>query len=253
VAEDNEMIDNKPPKPKMQQAQSLTEVSERDTFQTPNYATDIIVPFLQTMRANRIWECAAGLRKIVNRLEYYGFSCVATDLSYEDSLNFLDGEFIPFHVDAIVTNPPFSIKRKFFEKCVYYSKPFALLIPADYSGWTIDAVKTWGCEKIIPTRRIDYITPNTLRRIWEGEVWELYVYKKSETLKEFKERNIVGWNQMLNEHIDHCNYESIYDAPAELLRKYSSSYYHSMWLTWGFNIGRTEAFVELSNEDKFNI
>jgi hypothetical protein len=38
--------------------------------------------------------------------------------------------------------------------------PFALLIPADYSGWMIQAVDFYGCIKIIPTRRIDYITPS---------------------------------------------------------------------------------------------
>lgn len=245
-------------KPKNPQKENPLEVDGRDTFQTPNYATEIIIPFLASMmRVNTIWECAAGLGKISNRLLLDGFDVLSTDLAYSgEDQNFLTC-VSPANFDAIVTNPPFSLKRKFFDKCVYYSKPFALLIPADYSGWIIDAVKTWGCEKIIPTRRIDYITPNILRRIWEGEVWE--IIKKEKDLDSpliSKEMYIdsypMEWQFTMAEHKE-FKFESIYDAPAKLLRKYSSSYYHSMWLTWGFNIGRTETFVELSNEDKFNI
>jgi len=57
-----------------------------------------------------------------------------------------------------------SLKKKFFEKCIEYNLPLALLIPADYSLWVIDAIRKYGCEKIIPDHRIDYITPNQIKK-----------------------------------------------------------------------------------------
>lgn len=188
-----------PRKPKTPQKENLTEVDGRDTFQTPNYATDIILPYLLAKKffgvQFRIWECAAGQGKIVKRLSEKGLDVFGTDLT--EGVNFLTDPAPLF--DCIVTNPPFSLKRKFYEKCLEYGVPFALLIPADYSGWIIQAVQD-GCEKIIPTRRIDYITPTGLSGA-SGH----------------------------------------------------TSYYHSMWLTKGFGLGRTETFVELTNADKLNI
>lgn len=257
-------MDNKPPKPKTPQAQNMEQVSERDAFQTPNYATDLLIPFLTDIAPMSpskkfvVWECAAGLGKIANRLMWDGFDVISTDLSYEGGMkmNFLT-DIMSFPFDVIATNPPFSLKVKFYKKCLEYGKPFALLIPADYSKWTIEAVEKDGCEKIIPNRRIDYITPNILQRIHVGELFEFIKekdsLKKSVTLREYSTWYPSMWRSYLVEFEDYKLFNSIYDAPAELLRKYSSSYYHSMWLTRGFNIGRTETFVELSNEDKFNI
>lgn len=240
-------------KPKTPQKENLNEVDGRDTFQTPNYATEIIIPFLgRVVNINTIWECAAGLGKIAKRLREDGFDVLETDLAYKElGLNFLT-DTPDFGFDAIVTNPPFSLKRKFYERCRQYDVPFALLIPADYSGWIIDAVDKDGAEKVIPRRRIDYITPNTLNRIHEGEAWNCYGIKTC-TMKQFKESHtIYEWQRILDAYPEFI-FESIYKAPPRLLRKYSSSYYHSMWLTWGLGIGKSETFVELTNKMKDNI
>ena len=147
---------------------------------------------------------------------------------------------------AIITNPPFSLTRNFFRKCIEYDIPFALLINADYKQWIIDAVMTDGCEKIIPYRRIDFITPNILNRIHEGEIWNVIEDKKGcETLKEYQEQYMNIWITDLWVHHDLHNYSHVNDVPNELLVKYSSSDFHSMWLTRGFNLGGSETFVDL--------
>lgn len=183
-------------KPKSQQKGNLDSVDGRDLFQTPNYATELLIPFMPK-NVNVIWECACGEGKIVKVLLANGYGVAATDLRF-GGFNFLTQNY-PEYYDAIITNPPFSLKRKFYEKCKEFGLPFALLIPADYSGWLIRAVQE-GAEKIIPTRRIDYITPTGLSGA-SGH----------------------------------------------------TAYYHSMWLTWGFGLGRTETFVELTNKMKDNI
>ena len=244
-------------RPRNPQAERETAVDGRDTFQTPNYAVDLLVPFLDKVRGDRedfvVWECAAGLGKIVRRLEHKEFTVVATDLQYSPSVNFLRYD-PPFHFDCIVTNVPFSIKRRFYQRCVELDKPFALLMPADYSQWVIDAVRK-GAEKIVPTRRIDYITPNVLNRIREGEVWEKVkndeFFNLFETLDQCRET--ASWETALKKYGKDYDYKSIYDVPQKLLRKYSSSYFHSLWLTKKFGLGKTETFVELTNAQKDNI
>lgn len=191
----------------------------RDTFQTPNYATDLLIPFIPKYVTN-IWEPAAGDGMIVKRLKNAGYDTWATDIrnnpEYIDEIaNFLVN--LPsVEPQCIITNPPFSIKELFIEKAFEYGTPFAMLINADYSGQTIDWVKR-GCEKIIPTSRIAFITPNIINRINTGEGTE---------------------------------FTKLDDIPQKLLYKYSSAQFHSMWLTYRFNLGRTETFVDLTVEQR---
>ncbi len=201
-----------PAKSKKTQPQTVSTPQGRDLFQTPNYAVDLLIPFIPSY-VSYIWECANGDGKIGKRLAYAGYDVLPTDIrkSLETGNtihNFLGNDMdimlrLPINDNirnmAIITNPPFSLKQKFYEKCREYKIPFALLIPADYSGWIIDAVRKDGAEKIIPTRRIDYITPS-------GK-----------------------------------SGESGHTAD-----------FHSMWLTWGFGLGKTETFVELPISEKKN-
>lgn len=190
-----------PAKSKTQQPKTVYTPQGRDSFQTPNYAVDLLVPFIPK-DIKMIWEPAAGGGKIADRLRTHHFRVWSTDIyigaKVHELVNFLDGQ-INFPFECIITNPPFSLKIDFFEKCMEYDMPFALLIPADYAGWNITACRSMGCEKIIPTRRVDYITPS-------GK-----------------------------------SGESGHTAD-----------FHSMWLTWGFGLGKTETFVELSLEWKKN-
>jgi len=186
-------------KPKKGQEETPNSIQGRDLFQTPNYATELLIPFIPK-RITHIWECACGEKKISKVLYSHKYSCFNADL--HSGINFLTSAFPwPSGKDrtAIVTNPPYSLKKKFYERCRYHEVPFALLIPADYCGWIIDAIRLDEVEKIIPTRRIDFITPTG---------------KSGKT---------------------------------------SGSQFHSMWLTWGFGLGKSETFVELSIEDKKNI
>lgn len=187
-----------PAKSKQAQPTTPTLTQGRDSFQTPNYAIELLVPFIPPCK--EIWEPACGHLKITKVLKSHGYRVLSSDILYEDDgivpFNFLLEKRTDMKNAVIITNPPFSAKRQFYEKCREYGIPFALLIPADYCGWIINAI-TEGAEKIVPTRRIDYITPN--------------------------------------------------------YRKGTTSDFHSMWLTWGFNLGKSETFVELSLLDKKNV
>lgn len=185
---------------RLPQKGTLDKAQPRDMFQTPNYAVDLLVPFIPK-NINWIWECAYGQGKLADRLDYHGYSVYGTDILTGQNF-LLDSFYFENGIEdvAIITNPPYSLKRKFFERCLWFNLPFALLISGDYSLWTIDAIRKHGCEKIIPSRRIDFITPTGLSGA-SGH----------------------------------------------------TSYFHSYWLTYKFNLGKSETFVELTKKMKENI
>lgn len=149
-----------------------TKATGRDLFQTPRYATRLLLPFLKPY--TMVWEPAAGQGRMVDVLETSQHAVWASDIVVPDGqvyeqFNFLeqgrDSEWMK-QIDYIITNPPFSKKKQFYDKCLHYWRlyqiPFCLLIPADYSGWLIKAVRDDGCVKIVPDHRINYITPTGL-------------------------------------------------------------------------------------------
>ncbi len=141
-------------KPKRQQPEKQEERQERDFFQTPNYATDLIIPYLPS----KIWECAAGNGKMADRIEKTGRTVYRSDIETGQNFLTIDNPDAIFF-DAIVTNPPFSLKRKFWEKCLFHKVQFALLLPVDFCGWILREMQDNSNQWLIPTRRIDYITP----------------------------------------------------------------------------------------------
>lgn len=150
-----------PRKPKLVQPQVTGKVQGRDLFKTPDYATELLLPYIPG-NIMTIWEPAAGEHHITKVLIRHGYKVFESDIDGNSAYH----DFVTDPSDAfgecIITNPPFSLKKQFFMKCVEYEIPFALLIPADYCLWTIDAIRYYRCEKIIPTRRINYITPNNV-------------------------------------------------------------------------------------------
>lgn len=188
-----------PKKPKTTQPQTPSKTQERDFFQTPDYAVDLLVPFIPK-HVSRIWECAAGKRKITNRLVHFGYDVCSTDLSDSVPVNFISWDLRDRYAwcDCIITNPPFSLKYKFIDRALAYGTPFAFLIPFDMCQ-KMARLFILGCQGVVPTARIDYITPNG--------------------------------NQ----------------------GKFSSSQFHSFWLTYKFNLPRQLVFVELTKQMKENI
>jgi hypothetical protein len=100
---------------------------------------------------------------------------------------------------AIITNPPFSLKYKFINRALEYDVPFAFLIPFDMCQ-EMAKLFILGCQGLVPTSRIDYITPTGLSGA-SGH----------------------------------------------------TSYYHSLWLTYKFNLPEQLTFVELTKKMKENI
>lgn len=238
-----------PVKTKTNQKKDFVGVSERDCFETPKYATKLLIPFIPAS-VSTVWECAAGSERMANVLRNAGYAVHSTDL--KTGVNYLEQDN-SHGAQAEITNPPFSLKEEFIRTAIRHNVPFAFLIPFDMNQWMWDFFKNFGCQGIVPRRRINFITPRTLTRIHEGEVWKAYLrdefkdtYKNLET---FKKALPQTWEATLRISEDYHNYKNVDDAPQELLHKYSSSDFHSFWLTRGFNLPEQLAFVDLSLEE----
>ncbi|MHA2094578.1 MAG: hypothetical protein ACW98F_08115, partial [Candidatus Hodarchaeales archaeon] len=68
---------------------------------------------------------------------------------------------------TIVTNPPYSIKYAWLEKCYEYEMPFALLMPVEMLGTAKGQrlFDKYGIEVIFMSPRVDFYMPN---KGWEG-------------------------------------------------------------------------------------
>ena len=126
---------------------------------------------------------------MVNGLNEKGFLTLGTDiLTGHDFLTWQ-----PQKYDCIITNPPFSLKQEFLQRCYQLKKPFALLLPLT----TFETAKRqelflkYGLEVILFDKRINFETPSG---------------------------------------------------------KGSGSWFATMWVTNGLNIGRQLTFVKLSEQ-----
>jgi hypothetical protein len=98
-----------------------------DDFQTPPTAVEPLITYLP--KHYTYWEPACGTGNIVRTLESYGYTIFGTDLL--SGCDFLAGTSpaAPQAFDALITNPPYSLKDHFLARCYHLHKPFALLLP----------------------------------------------------------------------------------------------------------------------------
>ena len=109
---------------------SLQTVSDRgDEYYTPKYVVEILLPYLKNNKDIRTIWCPFDKEwsEYVKVLREHGYTVIHTHI--EDGQDFLTYE-PDFEFDAIVSNPPFSIKNKVFEKTISYGKKWALLMSA---------------------------------------------------------------------------------------------------------------------------
>jgi hypothetical protein len=109
--------------------------TEQDLFESPREAVHIVMETLilwgLLSPTTTVLKPCHGYGAITNVLrEKYKLNVIATDLfTLPDKIDFLkeDQPNQPFGI--LITNPPYSSKYKFIEKCIRLGKPFALLLP----------------------------------------------------------------------------------------------------------------------------
>lgn len=105
----------------------LYSAGKNDGCYTPRYAVEPIVKYIKP--GSTVW-CPFDKEdsEYVRVLQENGFNVVYSHIDYGQDFF----EYEPKHWDCIISNPPFSNKRKFFEKALSFDKPFALLMSATW-------------------------------------------------------------------------------------------------------------------------
>ena len=150
------------------------EQGHSNDFQTPQGGIAPLLPYLK--KEWLIWECACGKGNIVNYLNSKGFLTIGTDLLI--GYNFLT--YAPEKYDCIITNPPYSIKQKFLDRCYQLGKPFALLLPLTTfeTHKRQSLFKKYGVEVIFLPSRINFETPSGQGSgSWFATAWFTYGLK----------------------------------------------------------------------------
>lgn len=132
-----------------------------DACQSPLYAMDPVLPYLRP--GQTIWEPAAGEGNLVKAMRDNGLTVIDSDIL--TGQNFF--EYEPPAWNVLVTNPPYSIKFEWLERCYELGKPFALLLPVETlgTGTAIRLFERYGLEMILLKQRIDFKMPNAE---WSG-------------------------------------------------------------------------------------
>lgn len=151
--------------------QPQTSARTSDLFQTDPAALFPLLPYLEPFK--RIWEPAAGMGMLASYLKLEGHEVTLTDI--DRGFDFLEIE--PRECDAIVTNPPYSIKDAWIDRCYDIGKPFALLMPyTALEGHRRQALfRRYGVDLLFLPRRVTFITPSGKKGgAWFPTAWFTY-------------------------------------------------------------------------------
>lgn len=231
-------------KTKQTQPETPYEIQGRDNFQTPKYAIELLLPYIPKSVKNILEPCA-GMGKIVQVLKNK-YNVFGRDINpnFEwNKINFLTENEDYSKFDALITNPPFSVKYKMIQKAIEINIPFGFLIPFDMCGYLVETIDTYNCKCLVPQRRVNFLTPNILINIYK---FQLKKHIEKQTNQKFKNYFSIP-DGLKEEYKDFIHqYKSIDEVPQNILAKYSSSDFHSFWLTRYFDVPDRLTFCDLS-------
>lgn len=97
-----------------------------DEQYTPKYWVEVLLPYIQHLK-DKIIRCPFDREdsNFVKILQENWFNIVYSHLDYWQDFF----EYEPEQRDVIISNPPYTNKRKYRERCLDLKKPFALLLP----------------------------------------------------------------------------------------------------------------------------
>ncbi len=120
-----------------------------DLYPTPVDGTESLIPVLKAMKRpdgspiQTIWEPACGDGRLARVLEWHGFTVISTDLREYPGYGYGGLDFLcetpqdkwgwrVGDIDAIVTNPPFSLAEEFIRRALMFTPNVAMLLKATY-------------------------------------------------------------------------------------------------------------------------
>ena len=123
---------------------------------------------------NILWEPASmGLSIIAEMGRCFGLEVVETDIV--TGTDFLTSD-PPADANIVITNPPYSIKDRFIQRCYEIGKPFALLLPVTALGGKkrVALYREYGVSALILDKRVNFIYPGAKDNSWFNVMWLYY-------------------------------------------------------------------------------
>jgi len=150
-----------------------------DEFYTPEIA---IRPLLKYIPNNikTIYECTDdGNSNITKFFIEHGYNVVSTHI--KTGFDFLRHDPY-FDYDCIITNPPYSMKDQFIERCYMLGKPFALLMPltALEGKKRNELYRKYGISVLILDSRINFM--DNKRSPWFAVAWFMWRFGEENRL-----------------------------------------------------------------------
>lgn len=128
-----------------------------DEQYTPKIGVELLLPYIQHLKDKTIW-CPFDKEdsEFVKVLTENGFKVVYSHIEYKQ--DFFNYE--PANWDVIISNPPYTNKRAYWERCLSFNKPFCLLLPLNILSDSIintsmkDRLNDF--QLLIPTKRMRF-------------------------------------------------------------------------------------------------
>lgn len=131
-----------------------------DNFQTPPWPVISLLNVIGSQLTDSvIWDPCMGEGLLIETLNDNSLTALGTDEI--TGTNFLIDES-PYEFDAIITNPPYSKKDQFIQRCYELGKPFALLMPltALEGKKRLPMYKENGMQLCLLPKRVNFKTPS---------------------------------------------------------------------------------------------
>jgi hypothetical protein len=157
-----------------------------DEQYTPKYGVEVLLPHIQHLKLKTIW-CPFDKddSEFVKVFRENNISVVNTHI--ENGQDFFSYE--PKEWDVIISNPPYKNKRSFWERCLSFNKPFALLLPLNILSDSIINTTMKGKENefqlLIPSKRMRFFNKRT------GEIGKQPTFKASYFGRNIFKRSII--------------------------------------------------------------
>ena len=131
-----------------------------DQYNTPKEAWEMIIPFIP--KNVTIWEAFMMGNTSSKSMDY--LSELGCEVVGSPELDFFENNM----GEVIVSNPPYSIKKRIFKRLAILDKPFILILPiSTISKQFVKLLKREFIQIIIPDKRIQFIKgEDPLKRCW---------------------------------------------------------------------------------------
>lgn len=131
---------------------------KNDECFTPDYW---VKPIIKYLPKNKIIWCPFDTKEsqFVIQLRKEGYNVVYSHIdNWQDFF-----EYEPKEWDIIVSNPPFTNKKKYFERALSFNKPFALIMTLTWLNDSAPKIlfKEKDLELLMFNKRMKFITKNT--------------------------------------------------------------------------------------------